>query len=486
MMNSILLSDYLPALPELWMMVMILVTLLVSLFVDKVSSITSNLSQLTLLGAALCTAYSFMHSSLELGHAVLIFHDQFVLDELAVILKLLVYLVVWVVFLYSRQYNKDRNIPDEFYILGLISTLGMMVLISGHNLLTIYMGIELFSLPIYAMVALERRQGRCIEAAMKYFIIGALASGILLYGLSFIFGMTDSLDIAEIAKHVSLLQGGSLTLLVIALIFVLVGIAFKLGAAPFHMWVPDVYEGASTSVTLFVSTAPKLAAFALAIRLVMESLPTLSLASQHVFIVIAVLSIAIGNLAALLQTSLKRMFAYSSIAHIGYMLLGLAAMTPDGAAAALFYVITYVISTLVSFGLLTLLSRAGFEADEIEDFAGLSARNPWLAFLMMIVMFSMAGIPPFVGFIAKVGVLEALVHAQLIWLAVVALVFAIIGSYYYLRVVKAMYFDDPSVRMPLPCAIDNKIIMTFNGLAVVVLGIFPGSLFTLCHLIFQP
>jgi NADH-quinone oxidoreductase subunit N len=280
------------------------------------------------------------------------------------------------------------------------------------------------------------------------------------------------------------MSGGSSFILLVALVFVFVGVAFKFGAAPFHMWVPDVYDGASTSVTLFISTAPKLAAFALAVRLIVDAMPEFHVASQDIFIVLSVLSIAIGNLVALAQTSIKRMLAYSSIAHIGYMLLGFAAMTADGDAAAMFYIITYAITTLVSFGMLAILSRAGFEVDKIDDLAGLSTRNPWLAFVMMMAMFSMAGIPPFVGFIAKVGVLEAVIGVHLVWLAVLALVFAIIGCYYYLRVVKTMYFEEPAIRTPLVCAIDNKIIMSLNGLAVLLLGIFPGGLFTMCHMTF--
>lgn len=484
MTTAVVPADYMPALAEIWMMVMVCVTLMAGLFAKKESSLTYLLSQLVLLGAAVCTWYSFIYYG-SAGQSVQIFHHQYVMDSLSTILKLFIYLIVFVVFIYSRQYNQDRNIPPEFYVLGLISTLGMMILVSAHNLLPIYMGIELFSLPTYAMVALERRQGRCIEAAMKYFIIGALASGILLYGMSLLFGMTQSLDITTIAKHIMTMTGGQKVVMLVALVFVFAGVAFKFGAAPFHMWVPDVYEGTSTSVTLFVSTAPKIAAFALAIRLIIEAMPEFKVASQDIFIVLAVLSIAIGNFAALKQDSIKRMLAYSSIAHIGYMLLGFVAMTPRGDASAMFYIITYAITTLVAFGMLAMLSRGGFEVDKIDDLRGLSGRNPWLAFVMMMSLFSMAGIPPFVGFIAKVGVLEALINVHLVWLAVYALLFAIIGSYYYLRVVKTMYFEEPAVRTPLGCALDNKIIMSLNGLAVLLLGIFPGGLFTMCHMTFS-
>lgn len=480
MMATIVPAAFMPAFPEIILAILSCVTLLTSLFVKKESPVVYMMSQFSLIVVGACLFAIAGH----FPHTV-IFHNQFVFDSLAVVLKAAVLLTVFVVFVYSRQYNLDRNIPHEFYILALLSTLGMMVLISGHDLLPIYLGVELFSLPIYAMVALERRQGRCIEAAMKYFIIGAFASGMLLYGLSLIFGLTHSLSIATIAQSIQHMSASSMMVAVVALVFVMAGVAFKLGAAPFHMWVPDVYEGASSSVTLFIATAPKLAAFALVVRLILEISPALHVASQDMFIVLSVASIAIGNIVALVQTNLKRLLAYSSIAHIGYVLLGFAAMSKSGEAAALFYAITYAISTCVAFGLLVLLSRAGAEADKIDDLSGLSSRNPWLAFVMLMAMFSMAGIPPFVGFIAKLGLLEALINAHLTWLAVVALLFAIVGSFYYLRVVKAMYFESPQSRIAYPCKWDTRLVMTLNGLAVLVLGILPGGLFALCHLVFK-
>ena len=472
-----------PALAEIWLMIMICVTLMAGLFASKESAVTCRLAKFTVLVAAVLTWYSYAHWGSPSG--VMIFGQQFVLDLMAATLKVSVCVIVFFVFLYSHGYNEDRTIPSEYYVLGLLSTLGMMILISGHNLLPIYLGMELFSLPIYAMAALERRQGRCIEAAMKYFIIGALASALLLYGLSLVFGMTQSLDINVIASRIMMLHGGGINIIMIALVFIFAGIGFKFGAVPFHMWVPDVYEGTSTSVTLFISTAPKIAAFALVIRLVTEELPELKAISQELFITLSVFSIALGNVVAIVQKNLKRMFAYSSIAHIGYVFLGFSAMTARGDAAALFYVLTYAVTTLAAFGLLVLLSRAGFEMEKMDDLAGLSARNPWLAFVMLMALFSMAGIPPFVGFIAKVGLLEALVAAHLVWLAVLALVFAIIGSYYYLRVVRVMYFEEPQNRTPLPCTISNKLAMSVNGLAVLLLGLFPGALFVLCQRIFS-
>lgn len=476
-------SDYMPALAEIWMMLMICVTLMAGLFSSKDSALVCRLAKLTVIVAGLLTWYSYVHWGSAVG--AIIFHQQFVLDLFSATLKIAVCAIVFCVFFYSHTYNQDRNMPSEFYVLGLLSTLGMMILISGCDVLPIYLGMELFSLPIYAMAALERRQGRCIEAAMKYFIMGALASALLLYGLSLIFGMTQSLNVSIIASQIMTLHGGSIHILMIALVFIFAGIGFKFGLVPFHMWVPDVYEGAPTSVTLFISTAPKIAAFALVVRLVLEALPELKAISQELCITFAVFSIAIGNVVAIVQTHLKRMFAYSSIAHMGYVFLGLSAMTARGDAAALFYVLTYAITTLVAFGLLVILSRAGFEMDKMEDLAGLSTRNPWLAFIMLMALFSMAGIPPFVGFIAKVGLLEALVAAHLVWLAVFALVFAIIGSFYYLRVVRVMYFDEPQNRMPLTCSMRNKVVMSINGLAVLLLGLFPGILFVLCQHIFS-
>ena len=483
MITAVVPSDYMPALAEIWLMVMICVTLMAGLFTSAESALTCRLAKFTVLVAGLLTWYSYVHWGSPSG--IMIFHQQFVLDLLAATLKIAVCIIVFFVFLYSHGYNDDRTIPSEYYVLGLLSTLGMMILISGHNLLPIYLGMELFSLPIYAMAALERRQGRCIEAAMKYFIIGALASALLLYGLSLVFGMTQSLDISVIASRIMMLHGGGINIIMIALVFIFAGIGFKFGAVPFHMWVPDVYEGTSTSVTLFISTAPKIAAFALVIRLVTEALPELKAISQELFITLSVLSIALGNVVAIAQKNLKRMFAYSSIAHIGYIFLGFSAMTARGDAAALFYVLTYAVTTLAAFGLLVLLSRAGFEMEKMDDLAGLSTRNPWLAFVMLMALFSMAGIPPFVGFIAKVGLLEALVAAHLVWLAVLAVVFAIIGSYYYLRVVRVMYFEEPQNRTPLPCTISNKLAISINGLVVLLLGLFPGALFVLCQRVFS-
>ena len=471
--------NYIPALSEIFVLIMVCVTLLLSVYLNERRYIAYYCVQFTLVFAAILTWYSAMHSVLP----VVTFSDTFVLDKLSVVLKEFIYLTAFVSFLYSRQYNELRNIPrNEFYVLGLLSVLGMMVLVSSNNFITLYLGLELFSLPIYAMVALQRDLERCIEAALKYFVMGSLASGLLLYGLSMLFGVTHSLDIPVVAKVIATVPMSDHMILMLGLVFILAGVAFKLGAAPFHQWVPDVYDGAPTSMTLFISAAPKIAAFGLLIRLLVDSMPALSGQWHQVVIVIAILSMGIGNLTAIAQTSIKRMLAYSSVAHMGYMLLGIACATQRGEAAALFYMLSYSIMTLVAFGVVILLSRSGFEADKIKDLSGLNSRNPWFAFVMLLTMFSMAGVPPIVGFIAKVGVLEALIQVHMVWLAVVALLFAIVGAYYYLRVVKVMYFEEAEKQHEaINCGFDTRLILSLNGIAVVMLGIFPGVLFALCH-----
>jgi len=478
------LQNLLPAVPEIFVLIMACVILMISVFAPRFKQLPYYCVQLTLIVTALLSwwTYSFLSNSMP----VLVFHNTFVLDKMAMSLKLFIYLSVFFTFLYSRQYNDERRIPqNEFYVLGLLSTLGMMVLVSSHNLLTLFLGLELLSLPIYAMVALQRGKARCIEAAMKYFVFGALASGLLLYGMSMLFGATKSLDIARIAQVVAVTPMSENLIMVFALVLIVSSVAFKMGAAPFHMWVPDVYDGAPNTVTLFISGAPKIAAFALAIRLIVETMPSLHVQWSEILIVIAILSMAIGNIVAIVQSNIKRMLAYSSIAHMGYMLLGLACATSRGYAAAMFYIVSYSIMTLGAFGMIVLLSGGDFEASQISDFTGLNTRNPWLAFMMMIVMFSMAGIPPLVGFIAKVGVIEALIQVHLVWLAVVAVIFAIIGAYYYIRVIKVMYFEKPlEDHPPIQYASDLGVAITLNGLGVLLLGIFPGALFALCHVTF--
>ncbi len=478
--------NVIPIIPEIFMTVMVCVILLVGAFVGSRRAVTFYLTQFTLVATAVIVAVIF--AKVDLSQPVLAFHNSFVLDRLAAVLKLFILLAVFLTFLYSNGYNRDRKIPvNEFFVLGLLSTIGMMVLVSSHSLLTIFLGLELLSLPTYAMVAMRRDKERCVEAAMKYFIIGAIATGMLLYGFSMIFGATHSIDITKIANFFAHASIRNDYVAVFGLVFAVAGLAFKLGAAPFHMWVPDVYDGAPSSVTLFIATAPKIAGFGMAIRLLVGALPALHVQWTEMLIVLSILSMGIGNLAAIVQTSIKRMLAYSSVAHAGYMLLGFICATSRGYAASMFYVITYTIMTLAAFGMILMLSKAGFEAENIDDFKALNNRYPWLSFMMLIVMFSLAGVPPLVGFIAKVGLLEALIDAHLVWLAVVAIVLSIVGAYYYIRVVKVMYFEkseESSAVSSLNLTNGTLIALSLNGVAILVLGILPGALFSLCHMAF--
>ncbi len=475
-------SDLLPILPELFLTVMVAVVLLAGVFAPRHKQLAYYLVQLSLIIAAILTLYCYS----ALGNvATFSFNHSYVLDHFAVVLKLFVYLISFVVFLYSRNYNQERHIlNNEFHVLALLSTIGMLALISAYNLLTLYLALELLSLPLYALVALQRAKMRCVEAAMKYFVVGGMASGMLLYGISILFGATGSLDLSIIAHAVGQLNGLHNIMLIFALVFIIAGMAFKVGAVPFHMWVPDVYDGAPTSVTLLISAAPKIAGFALFVRILAIGLPGLIGEWQQILLVIALLSIALGNIVAIVQSNIKRMLAYSSISHMGFMLLGLACGNESGNSAAIFYVITYSLMSLGAFGMVTLMSRAGFEANDIEDYAGLNQRSPWLAFMLLILMFSMAGVPPLVGFIAKLAVLNALVGAHLTWVAVLALIFSIIGAYYYIRVVKVMYFDQPLEAELIVCPQDTKLAITVNGIAILLLGIFPGALSTLCQGLF--
>ncbi|WP_304985427.1 NADH-quinone oxidoreductase subunit NuoN [Coxiella-like endosymbiont] len=478
------LPNLIPALPEIFVLFMALVILMMGIFFVRYSQIPYYLAQITLVVVFWLTWYVF--PVIEFSAKIFTFHCLFVLDHLSVYLKLFIYLAVFFTFLYAREYNQERKIPaTEFYVLGLLSLLGMMVLVSSHNLIMVFLGLELFSLPTYAMVAMKRQKTRCVEAGMKYFIIGSIASGILIYGMSMVFGATRSLDLTEIAAAVSQTPVHQNLILVFGLVFMMVGIAFKVGAAPFHMWIPDVYEGAPSSVTLFISTAPKIAAFAMVIRLLVNAMPALQGQWYKVLVVVAILSMGIGNFAAIAQSNIKRMLAYSSIAHMGYMLLGVLCGTKEGYVAAMFYIITYSFMTLGSFGMVILMSRGDFEAENIKDFAGLNNRNPWLAFMMMLTLFSLTGLPPLVGFIAKVGVLDALIKVHLVWLAVLAVLFAIVGAYYYIRVVKVMYFENSALPLePIQYSFEMKIAISINGLALLFIGIFPGWLYALSNLAF--
>lgn len=467
--------NFAPAMAEIFVATMICVILVVDLFVsDKNRIFTYILSLSTLVGAFIITLG-------QMGDGVqIIFDGTFIADPAAAVLKLFTYAVVGFVFVYSRDYLRDRQIfKGEYYLLGLFATLGMMVMISAHNFLTVYLGLELLSLSLYAMVAFNRDSSMAAEAAIKYFVLGAIASGTLLYGASILYGVTGTLDLSELAVQLTGADNYSLPVL-LGIAFLLVGVAFKLGAVPFHMWIPDVYHGAPTSVTLFIGSAPKIAAFALVLRMFVEGMNDVSNSWSDMFVLLSILSLAIGNIVAIAQTNIKRMLAYSTISHVGFILLGFAAGGETGVEAALFYTLVYAIMSAAAFGVVILLSRVGFEADTLDDFKGLNERSPWYAAIMLVIMFSMAGVPVFVGFHAKWVVISALLDANMAWLAVVAVIFSVIGAFYYLRVVKHMYFDKSEDTAPVVASADMQLALSVNGIAILGLGLFPNALLALC------
>ena len=405
----------------------------------------------------------------------------FELDRMAQVLDVVTLLTVAVLFVYSADYLKQRGIlKGEYYVLGLFATLGALVLISAGSFITLYLGLELLSLSLYAMVAFDRDSGIAAEAAIKYFVLGSVASGTLLYGMSIVYGVTGSLELGAIAAAVHGGLGGNIGLL-FGIAFIIVGVGFKFGAVPFHMWIPDVYEGAPTCVTVYINTASKLAAFALAMRLLPEALGSSQADWSQMLVVLAVLSMAIGNIVAIAQSNLKRMLAYSTISHVGYILLGILAGTAQGYQAALFYMISYVLIAGAAFGMILLLARQGFEADKIVDFRGLNARSPWFAAMMGILMFSFAGVPPFIGFWAKLGVIQAVLGVNYTWLAVVAVLFSVVGAFFYLRIVKLMYFDEPTDFAPLGGSVLMRTVLSANALLVLGFGVIPGALLQLCQ-----
>jgi NADH-quinone oxidoreductase subunit N len=472
---TIAMTEFAPLATEIFVLVMACAILVIDVFLDDGRRMVSYvLSQATLLIAALISWSLLDHP------AAVVLNGTFVHDPLAALAKTSILLITFGAFVYSRSYLVERGIfRGEFYVLGLFAVLGMLVLVSAHSLLTLYLGLELLSLSLYALVAFNRDSAPASEAAMKYFVLGALASGMLLYGISMLYGATGSLDIEQVAAAIAAPDEKGIVL-VFALCFIVVGLAFKFGAVPFHMWIPDVYDGAPTPVTLFIGSAPKIAAFAMTMRVLVEALGGLGPDWQQMLAILAVLSLAVGNVIAIAQTNIKRMLAYSTISHVGFLLLGLLAGTPEGYSAALFYAITYALTAIGGFGMIILLSRAGFEADRLEDFKGLSERSPWFAFMMLILMFSMAGVPPTVGFFAKLSVLQAVIHVDLLWLALAGVFFSIIGAYYYLRVVKLMYFDTAEAPVPLAVSTDLQIAVSVNSLAVLALGLFPGALLSVC------
>jgi len=464
-----------PAVAEIWLVFAICVLLLVEVFAGaKRPGLTGTLTLLALvIGAALTVGYG------QVPHRVLLFDRTYVADELGVVLKLAGFLFVAVALLYSRDYLENRNIQrGEYYVLALTALLGVFVLVSANSLVTVYLGVELLALSVYAMVAFDRDSGVSAESAMKYFVLGAIASGMLLYGMSLIYGLTGTLDLGEIAArlHAPLTPG-----VVLGLTFIVVAVAFKLGAVPFHMWLPDVYEGAPTSVTLFISTVPKIAYFALALRLLAQGLAGTESEWTQMLAALVVLTLIVGNVVAIVQTNLKRMLAYSAIANVGFILLGFVAGTADGYSAALYYTLQYVLVTLGSFGVILLAGAKGFEADRLDDYKGLQQRDPLLAVTMMVAMFSLAGVPPFIGFWAKLRIIQALWETNHLWLVVLAVTMSVVGAYYYLRVVKLMYFDDPTTTAPAAAREPGvRFALGLNAAAALALGLLPGPLLDLC------
>ena len=481
MSSSFTVPDMLPASAEIFLLCAACAVLLVDVWLpDRYRRLTYQLAQASLAGAVLLVLATFPESRTTT------FGDSFVADPMAAVLKMFVLVVSGFGFFYSRVHLEPRGLMrGEYFVLGLFAVLGMLVLVSAGSFLTLYLGLELLSLSLYAMVALDRDSRLGCEAAMKYFVLGALASGMLLYGISMIYGSTGSVDLATVADSIAAPGPMRLTM-VLGLVFVVVGVAFKLGAVPFHMWVPDVYEGAPTPVTLFIATAPKIAAFGMLMRALVDGLGGLVEDWSQMLTVLAVLSMAIGNVVAIAQTNIKRMLAYSAIAHVGFVFVGMVSGTAAGYAASMFYVLTYALMALGGFAMVIWLGRAGTEADLLVDFKGLNERNPWFAFMMLILMLSMAGVPPFVGFWAKWSVLREVIAAGGTWLAVVAVLFSVIGLFYYLRVIRLMYFDSPSEAEPVTSLPAMKVVLSTNALAILALGIYPGALLRLCATVIGP
>ncbi|HRE24931.1 MAG TPA: NADH-quinone oxidoreductase subunit NuoN [Bacteroidia bacterium] len=464
------------ALPEIIVLSTVCIALLADLFLKhKYKSVAFYISCTGIILAAFIT---FLYIG---NFKLLVFNGLFISDDVGHLMKFFIYITVLLSFIYSHEYVDERQMPSgDYYVLGLFSTLGMMILVSAHSMLTVYLGLELMSLPLYAMTAIRRTNSDASEAAMKYFVMGAIASGMLLYGISLVYGATGKLDLLEVANAVAANWQQKNTLLNFAVVFILAGVGFKLAAVPFHMWAPDVYQGAPSSVTLFISTAPKIAALGMAFRLLTIGLLDITAQWQQIILVMALLSAGLGNLLAVVQTSIKRLFAYSAISHVGYALFGVLAATTAGYSSALYYILVYALMSAAAFGLIVLMSRQGMEIDSIEDLKGLNKRNPWLAFMMLIVMFSMAGVPPTVGFFTKLLVLKALVDVHLTWVAILGLLFTVIGVYYYLRIVKIMYFDKPVTNEPVILSKSNNVIYSINCLSLLYLGIFPGALIAAC------
>jgi NADH-quinone oxidoreductase subunit N len=469
-----------PAIPEIYLVAAICLLLLVDAFAGQTRrGLTPTLTLIALaVGAGLTVMYS------NVPQRTILFDGMYVADELAYVLKLCGFLFVAFGLLYSRDYLEERGIlRGEYYVLALTALLGIFVLVSANSMLTVYIGVELLALSVYAMAAFDRDSGVAAESAMKYFVLGAIGSGALLYGMSMIYGMTGTLDLQEISGR---LHGPPTLGVTIGLVFVVVAVAFKLGAVPFHMWLPDVYQGAPTSVTLFLGTAPKIAYFALTLRLLAHGLGGTVVQWSQMLGALAVLTLVVGNVVAIVQTNLKRMLAYSTISNVGFIVLGFTAGTPDGYTAALYYTLIYILVALGSFGVILIASRKGFEADHLDHYKGMYKRDPLLALAMMMLMFSTAGVPPFVGFWAKLRIFQALWETNHVWLVVISAAMSVVGAFYYLRVIKLMYFDAPPAVYPPPQhSAGVRVALGVNALAVLVLGVLPAPLLDLCARLIQ-
>ena len=464
-------ADLCFALPELFLLGAISVILLLDLFF---SVRFQNLTYYLTLATLAVTGYFAVGL---IGESRVIFDGTFVLDSVASTFKVFIVGFSVVAMIYSRYYLRVHNLlKGEYFVLVLLSVLGMMVMASAHSLLTVYLGLEIMSLSLYTMIAIARDRAVAVEAALKYFVLGAIASGLLLYGMSMIYGVTGNLNIAEIASFamISSLTSEQILILNFGLVFLVIGVAFKFGAVPFHMWIPDVYHGAPTSVTMFLSTVPKIAATAMLVRLLIDGLGEFQAYWADLFMVLAILSIAVGAVVALMQTNIKRMLAYSTISHVGFVLLGFVTGAVEGYGAAAFYVLAYVLMSLAAFGCIIALNKKGFEADKISDFKGLSKGSPWFALIMLVVMLSMAGVPPFIGFYSKLFILQQVVSAGYIYLAIAAVIFAVISAYYYLQIIKAMYFDDLQKDLKVSASMDIRLVLSINGILIFVVGLMPG------------
>ena len=468
-----------PVLPEMFLLGATCLILVIDLFLsDRMRLVTYGLALAALIGTV-----GLIQMVAGPGREVIL-DGSFIRDPMADVLKTGLLLVTLFGFVYAKDYLREQGIlRGEFYVLGLFAVLGMMVMISANSFLTVYLGLELLALCLYALVAFNRGSNKGAEAAMKYFVLGALASGMLLYGISMVYGATGQLVFPEVAAAIAT-GNADQTVLVFGLVFIVLGVSFKFGAVPFHMWIPDVYDGAPTAVTLFLGSAPKIAAFALVMRLLVDGMGGLLQQWQDMLIILAVLSMALGNVVAIAQTNVKRMLAYSTISHVGFIFLGLLAGTSKGYSSAMFYAIVYALTAAGGFGVITMLCRKGFDAENLHDLKGLNERSPWLAFMMMLILFSMAGVPPTVGFFAKLFVLDAVVSVDMVWLALVAVFFSIIGAFYYIRAVKMMYFDKPIESAPLGASLDAQVMMSINGLAMLGFGLFPAALLGVCRTAF--